>query len=244
MSCGHVGGQDATNSDTLQVVSLFSRHPASYCVFLLEWFNPACPPSREWWGSGSPTSAPCVTAPRQKVEDRDRHSVCTLLFFLPVHGSWELDVMKEWGIKPHSSGTGQGEGRSCDGMLSSRVVWSGVGIGPYDPSTAGTCQRLPSIPQECLHFTRLIQGDACHPLPQPGPIQPSGPAWFLLQAGERHGNAGAGMLTRRHAPALAHTHASSLLLPALPCMLFLLSVLLSSLRSTKDLVKASGSSVL
>lgn len=155
-----------------------------------------------------------------------------------------VGTLMEWGIKPRSSGTGQGEGRSCDGMLSSRVVWSGVVIGPYDPSTAGMCQRLPSIPQECLHFTRLIQGDACHPLPQPGPIQPSGPAWFLLQAGERHGNAGAGMLTRRHAPALAHTHASSLLLPALPCMLFLLSVLLSSLRSTKDLVKASGSSVL
>lgn len=235
MSRGHVGGQDATNSDTLQVVSLFSRHPASYCVFLLEWFHPACPPSPRRlrvlllqgrkWRTGTGTAF-------------------ALLFFSPVHGSWELDVMKEWGIKPHSSGTGQGEGRSCDGMLSSRVVWSGVGIGPYDPSTAGTCQRLPSIPQECLHFTRLIQGEACHPLPQPGPIQPSGPAWFLLQAGERHGNAGAGMLTRRHAPAVAHTHASSLLLPALPCMLFLLSVLLSSLRSTKDLVKASGSSVL
>ena len=176
MSPGHVGGQDATNSDTLQVVPLFSRHPTSYCVFLLEWFYPTCLPSWEWWGSGSPMPALCVTAPRQKVEDRDRHSICTLVFFSPVHGNWELDVMREGGIKPRSSGTGQGEGRCCDGTLSCRVVWSGVGTGPYDPSTVGMCQCLPSIPQECLHFTQLLQGDACHPLPQPGPIQPSGPA--------------------------------------------------------------------
>lgn len=110
-----------------------------------------------------------------------------------------------WGIKPHSSGSGQGEGRSCDGMLSCRVLLSGGRIGPYDPSTAGMCQCLPSIPQGRLHFTRLIQGDAYHPLPQPGPIQPSGPTWFLLQGGECHGNASARMLTRRHAHAFAHT---------------------------------------
>lgn len=168
-----------------------------------------------------------------------------LVFFNLCMGIGSLMLWGNEGcIKPCSSGTGQGQGRSCDGMLSCRVVQSGVGTGPYDPLTAGMCQCLPSIPQECLHFTRLIQGDACHPLPQPGPIQPSGPVWFLLQAGECHGNASAGMLTCRHAHALAHTHASSLLLPALPCMLFLLSVLLSSPSSAKDLVKARGYSVL
>lgn len=159
-----------------------------------------------------------------------------------MHEDWELDVMREWEIKTWSSGTGQGEGRSHEGMLSCRAVWSWVGIGPYDPATGGTCQCLPLIAQERLHFTRLIQGRTCHPHPQPGPIQPSGPAWFLLQAGECHGNASAGMLTRRHT--LAHTYASSLLLPVLPCMLFLLSVPLSSSSRAKDLAKACGSSVL
>lgn len=86
MSPRHVGGQDATNSDTLQVVSLFLKHPASYCVFLLEWFHPACPPFWEWWASGTPKLALCVIAPRQKVEERDRHSICS--FFLTC--AWEL----------------------------------------------------------------------------------------------------------------------------------------------------------
>lgn len=238
-----MGSQDATNSDILQVVSSFSMHPVSSCVFLLEWFHSACLPSWECWGSGSSMPALCVTAPRQKVEDRDTHSICILIFFF-FNFCMGIGSSMLWGIKPHSSGSGQGEGRSCDGMLSCRVLLSGGGIGPYDPSTAGMCQCLPSIPQGRLHFTRLIQGDAYHPLPQPGPIQPSGPTWFLLQGGECHGNASAGMLTRRHAHAFAHTHASSLLLPALPCMLFLLAVPLSSPGSAKDLVKARGSPVL
>lgn len=53
MSPEFVGCQDATNSDTLQIVSLFSRHPASYYVFLLEWFHPACLLSWEWCGNVS-----------------------------------------------------------------------------------------------------------------------------------------------------------------------------------------------
>lgn len=126
MSRGHVGGQDATNSDTLQVVSLFSRHPASYCVFLLEWFHPACPPSREWWGSGSPMPAPCVTAPRQKVEDRDRHSICTLIFFTCAWelGAWCYERMRDqttffW------DRAGRGKKLRWDAQLQSCVVWGG-----------------------------------------------------------------------------------------------------------------------
>lgn len=139
----------------------------------------------------------CVTAPTQKAQDK--RSICTVVFEC-VHGNWELDVMRQCGIKP---GTEQGEVRSCDGMLSCRVVelcgwplWSlnswNVSMSPIN--TTRVLMFHPTNPRRCFHL-----------LPQPGPIQPSGPAWFLLQAGECHGNASDGMLTHRHAHA-SRTH--------------------------------------
>lgn len=88
MSPERVGRQDATNSDTLQVVSLFSRHPASYSVFLLEWFHPACLPSWEWWGSVSSCQL-CVLLlqAERKTTGTGRNSIHTPGFL--TYG-WEL----------------------------------------------------------------------------------------------------------------------------------------------------------
>lgn len=159
-----------------------------------------------------------------------------------MHRDWDLDAMREWEMKSVLQEQSRERAEGMRGCSAAELCGLGWGLAPYDPATGGMCQRLPLIAQERLHFTRLIQGRTCHPHPQPGPIQPSGPAWFLLQAGECHGNASAGMLTHRHT--LAHTYASSLLLPVLPCMLFLLSVLLSCSSRAKDLEKAPESSVL
>lgn len=198
---------EAQMPPTLTYCKLFHQFQCIQCLpvfffwngFILHVFPP---------GSGGAVAALCqlcvllLQGRNWRTGTRTTFAFWFFFFFNLCMGIGSLML---WGIKPHSSGSGQGEGRSCDGMLSCRVLLSGGRTGPYDPSTAGMCQCLPSIPQGRLHFTRLIQGDAYHPLPQPGPIQPSGPTWFLLQGGECHGNASAGMLTRRHAHAFAHT---------------------------------------
>lgn len=190
----------------------------------------------------------CATAPWQK-EDRDRHNIWTLWFFTCA---WELGAWCYEGTRDQTmcfrKRAGIGQKLWQDAQLLSCAVWDGdwplwslnswnVSMSPID--TTGMVTFHPSNPKRCL--PSLPQPS---PIQPPGPIQPSGPAWFLLQPGECHGNASVGMLTYRHAQALVHTHASSLLLPSLPCMLFLLSVLLSYPSSTEDLVKAHGSPVL
>lgn len=64
-------------------------------------------------------------------------------------GAWCHEAVRDLKC---SSCSGQGEGRSHEGVLSCRAVWSGVGIGPYDPATGGMCQCLPLIAQECFLF--------------------------------------------------------------------------------------------
>lgn len=98
-----MGGHDATNSHTFEVVSLFSRYPATYCVFLLEWFRVFIP------GSGRAVGAPCQHCVLLLHGRKRTGTGITfgLFGFLPVHGNWELDVMRERGIKPCALGRGQ-----------------------------------------------------------------------------------------------------------------------------------------
>lgn len=93
MSPECVGCQDATNSDTLQVVSLFSRHPASYSAFLLEWFHPVHLPFWEWRGRVTHASSVCYCF-RQKGELQGQEELSRSGFFNSCMGL-ELDVMRQ-----------------------------------------------------------------------------------------------------------------------------------------------------
>lgn len=161
MSCGHVGGQDATNSDTLQVVSLFSRHPASYCVFLLEWFNPACPPSREWWGQWQPhVGSVCYCSKAESGGQGQAQHLHSVFFFTCARelGAWCYEGMRDqttffWD-RP-----GRGKKLRWDAQLQSCVVWGGdwplwslnsrdVSTSPIDTTRVLTFH--PINPRRCL----------------------------------------------------------------------------------------------
>lgn len=168
MSPECVGCQDATNSDTLQVVSLFSKHPASYSVFcwngfILHIFLP---------GIGGVVSAHASSVCycfRQKGELRGQESIHSLGFLTHTWGlgAWCQERMRDQYMFFRNR-AGRGQKPWGDAQLQSCVVCGGdwplwsfnrqnVSLSPIDGTRALTFHltnprtSLPSPPTAWPH---------------------------------------------------------------------------------------------
>lgn len=120
MSPECVGCQDATNSDTLQVVSLFSKHPASYSVFcwngfILHIFLPSV--------SSCQLCVLLLQAERRTMGTGE-HSQSGFLTHTWGLGAWCQERMRDQYMFFRNR-AGRGQKPWGDAQLQSCVVWGG-----------------------------------------------------------------------------------------------------------------------